>query len=148
MDELEYSTLSKHEAPVKCVFEKSILALKTHCHQSKRKNIADREIVVCSSTVSQQQCTTWLTLLRKKSRFTLGLINHNDFNQVLPHSKEMKVQVGGLLGLASSIDQRVSGNDNNLDICNTLNKGVIEYDNFNTLPFDQIIKSVSQYRLR
>lgn len=147
MDENQYHSLSSQLTPVQCVFEKSILAQRTSCKQSIKMNIAEREIVSCSSHVYQQRCDRWLRLLREKARFSLQLSNRDNIENALPHGKEIKVQVGGIAGLREVLEL---GDDTEkaADIYDTLDCCYEKYAGFEGLPFDEIVRLVSQVRAR
>ena len=147
MDEEEYKTVSNQTVPVACVFEKSILAIKCSCVYSKKKNIAERQVVMCTAVDRQQRCNSWLQLLRKKSQFSLRIPDVDELATPLPHAKEMKVQVGGIYGLATHYGI-TSKDEGLLDVSELLEKCVVEEGGFAELPFDEIVKEITHFRLR
>ena len=144
MDEREYKSERSKLAPVPCVFEKSILALRTQCIKSTKKNIGEREVVLCSSEHASARCNDWLKVLRKKAQFSLHIA---DQTSVLPHSKEMKVQVGGILGLYKLLDLEPF-EDAQLDIFRALEACSGRVSSFDDMPFEEIIREVAHIRLR
>jgi hypothetical protein len=153
MDEKEYKTARVDFVSIPCVFEKSILSSRVCCAKAARKNLAEREVVSCSSAEYQTRCQSWLQLLRKKSQFALHLPNINDGLTVLPHSKEMKVQVGGILGLVALLEDIANNCDEGravqCDVYSVLNTCTIQYGlKFEHVPFEEIVQSVVSFRLR
>ena len=145
MDENEYKLIRDELKEFPCAFEKSILALKTQCPQARKKNIAEREIVRCTSSHYATRCADWLVLLRKKSQFALKI---PEFTPILPHSKEMKVQVGGMIGLCEmlGIDTAEMGFQPNvfaiLENCSE------QITNIEELSFEKIVREVVHFKPR
>jgi hypothetical protein len=152
MDEENYRIAREDIVLIPCAFEKSILASRTCCLQSSKRNIADREVVTCASLEYQSRCKEWLQLLREKSQFALQLTDISNSKVALPHGKEMKIQVGGLRGLAAYSGAKGheltgAGNETH-DVFSTLSVSCGRHESFAGLPFESIIKSVVHYRLR
>jgi hypothetical protein len=144
MDENEYHTMRMTLTPIPCVFSKSILAMKLECRESSRKNIAGRELIQCLSAINVQQCSQWLRLLRQKSQFALQTPEQSD---VLPHAKEMKVQVGGIMALQKIYRADVMP-EIKADIAELLARCVKDNPEFEGVPFDVVIREVKLFRLR
>ena len=144
MDECEYKSIRSKLTPIPCAFEKSILALKTQCLKSTKRNIAEREVVLCSSEHCSVRCNEWLKILRQKAQFALHI---SDPMSVLPHSKEMKVQVGGILGLYKVLELEPY-EDDRPDIFRSLEACSARLSNFEDAPFEEIIREVVHFRLR
>ena len=94
MDEQEYRSTYHTVNKRRCVYEKAINSRRCNCAKCHRFNLADREGVACNSATGNALCTEFLNTLRSKARFSLHL-THAD--KPLPHTKEIKVQTGGLL---------------------------------------------------
>lgn len=145
MDESEYKSARDTLITAPCAFEKSILALKTQCSKAMKRNIAEREVVMCTSANCASRCQNWLTLLRKKSQFSLHISAQTS---VLPHSKEMKVQVGGILG----VSQTLALVSNNPGLPPDVSEVLDVYDERvatdGEIPFAEIIQEVQHFRLR
>ncbi len=144
MDENEYKSVTDSLIPVSCVFEKSILVLKTQCIKSTRINIAERELVVCASLQYAERCKSWLKILRKKSQFSLRLPEQLS---VLPHAKEIKVQVGGMLAL-DKMYGHLANAEGRPDIYKTLECCLKQTTDFEGVPFDVVVREVMLFRLR
>lgn len=144
MDEREYMSIRSKLIPVPCVFEKSILALRAQCVLSTKKNIAEREVVLCSSEHASARCNDWLRVLRQKAQFSLHI---PDQTSVLPHSKEMKVQVGGILGLYKLLELEPC-EDGPPDVFRALETCSGRISNFEDVPFEEVIREVVHFQLR
>lgn len=97
-------------APVdrRCPFEKAILSATCECEQAGRYSEAEHLGVSCQSSLAWLNCRTLLELIREHSRFALKV---TDTSAALPFGKDMKVMIGGLLGLQRAMagdESRVS----------------------------------------
>lgn len=145
MDETEYRDTYRSFNQRRCVFEKAINARRCTCALAKRFNLADREGVACMDDAGNRRCSTVLGLLRRNASFALQMTK---VPGPLPHAKEMKVQIGGMLGLQGLLQPAKAGNENVEDI-DGLNRQAIEhYGNLEDLPFSDIMKSVVKFRGR
>jgi hypothetical protein len=97
MDENEYRHAYNSINEQRCVFEKSILTLNCQCRFHEKFNLAEREGIRCSHPEGQTNCKIFLDNSRAKARFALQLTDI--VGNLLPHSKEIQVQKGALLGL-------------------------------------------------
>jgi hypothetical protein len=143
MDEKEYKEVYTSLASIPCLYEKSILALKITCAQSSLKNIAEREVVTCSSINYQIRCKAWLRLIREKSQFALQL---STIAGPLPHAKELKVQVGGIRGLNLVLGQMP--NEMDLGVSDALDAAVEKFTDLAAVPFEQVVQAVAQFKGR
>jgi len=152
MDEDNYKSIRNDAVPISCAFEKSVLALRVSCSKSNRINIAERQTVQCESFDCQLQCETWLQVLRGKSLFSLQITNINTTKNVLPHAKEMKVQVGGVEGLASLLVTEAGESTPKKrirqDVNHILTTCLEKYGQFTSVPFGDVVKSVVRFHLR
>ena len=79
-----------------CPFEKVILGAYAGCEKAQRFSIAECMGVECTSDIALNNCLTLLKLMRECSRFALKV---TDTLERMPFGKEMKVVIGGLIGL-------------------------------------------------
>lgn len=66
-----------------------------------KRNIAERELIVCNSENAHDRCIALRDLLRHNFTFALGKLH---IDGPLPHAKEMRMQCGGLKGLQLALD--------------------------------------------
>jgi len=156
MDEAAFRQTRGAVNPQPCVFEKAILARCCACSLSGRQNIAEREAVACSSPGAHEQCALLRALLRQKSAFALKL---TQVEAPLPHSQEMKVECGGLLGvqlaLASEAVQSIEGRAAETqglapvaDVHSLVRTAMETSGDLSKLPYSTIVQSIVAYRIR
>lgn len=85
-----------------CVFEKAVLTNQCNCRQAERFCIAEREGVRCGSAAGQTRCLKWLEHVRQQVRFALRT---QDQEVLRAHGKAIRIQVGGIRGLADLLDE-------------------------------------------
>lgn len=143
MEEDEYKSTYGELTSVRCVFEKTLTNHRAKCRLSKHFCLADREGYSCEDAGSSLNCAELLEKLRKKSLFVLKL---RDINGPLPHNMEIRVQAGGVQGLAKLIN--AEPDDAVDDISMVLNKAISQFGSLDKLPYSEIIQSVEQFQGR
>ena len=145
MDETEYKAGYKvfNERP--CTFSKAILRSCCSCRHAQKVLLAEREAIACLSATAQQRCEKLLPLLRQKAAFALKL-THTD--AVLPHGKEIKVQCGSMLGLQQELAANPVEEPSVRDIYNLLDQAEAFYDSFENLPFNEMVRNISHFKMR
>ncbi|MEW8624426.1 MAG: hypothetical protein AB2551_01570 [Candidatus Thiodiazotropha sp.] len=128
-----------------CAYEKSLLSRHCDCSQAKKICIAEREGVHCLSDEANAQCIELLKNLRHQARFAL---KSNNDNEVLPHGKAMRLQVGGLRGLFSVLYPDQTTPEFIEDVFQLISQAKAEFDNLENLPFQTLIQHVSAYQGR
>lgn len=144
MDESEYRDIYHQVNEQRCVFEKSILTRQTMCQYAHRFCLADREGVSCHDQSGHNLCRQLLEEQRQRAIFALKLTR---IDGPLPHAKEVKVQTGGLLGLAAILSDATDIN-NVEDITDLLQRAITKYGSIRQLPFDEITRRIVQYEGR
>ncbi len=144
MDETEYRDTYRRINPQRCWFEKAINARRATCRLGQRFNLADREGVSCTDPEGQARCAALLPVLRRKAIFALGL---TEADGPLPHAKEMKVQIGGMMGVQKALhperdDERVE------DIAGLLREAATNWGDEEAWPWQEIVKSVVGFNAR
>jgi hypothetical protein len=129
----------------RCVFEKAINARQCSCSQAERFMLAGREGVACHSKSHSQRCTAVLSQIRDNARFALKLMEVGD---VLPHNKELRVQVGGLRGLRDLVNEAESGQPLVADIHRTLQQALAKYGDIDDFPYQQLMQSITAFEGR
>jgi hypothetical protein len=127
---------------VYCAFEKSVLTNECRCRQAERFCIAEREGVHCRSVDSQQRCLEWLELLRNQARFALRA---EEERRLLPHGKAIRLQVGGLRGLASVLALGAEAPD---DVDGLLRHAEQRFGSLDAVPFSTVMREVAAYQGR
>ena len=146
MEEDQYRKTYNSFNELRCVYEKAINSRRCTCSASHRFNLADREGVSCQSKQGQQRCKNILELMRKNASFALKLPEAD--GSPLPHAKELKVQVGGLLGMQSLVFNEKKDVQKVEDIDLILQSALEQYGDFSRLPFTEIVKSITTFKGR
>jgi hypothetical protein len=129
---------------VRCPFEKAILSAQCGCENSTRQVVAERMNAGCRSPVAAQRCHQWLGLVKERSRFTLKI---TDASGVLPFGKQMKVVVGGLLGLQRIVEPSADIS-HVANVHALLDRACTRFGSIEALPFQEIVRSVQTYEPR
>lgn len=145
MDEDQYRHTYSNVITVKCVYEKAINSRQTSCEQANKVRLADREAVACRSKENCQRCSAFLEVLREKSLFALKLLDHSG---PLPHAKEIKVQMGSVIGLAIDNEVKVVKGQKIENIFALLNASLERYGNLEKLPYENFIRTIVNYEGR
>lgn len=145
MDENEYRSAYHGLNAQRCVFEKSILILSCQCRYTQKFNLAEREGIGCTDTTAQQNCSQFLNAVRSKARFALHLTDI--VGNLLPHSKEIQVQKGALLGLLPELPNRPETPIE--DIYTVIQQALDSCDGDPDLfPYESLISSISHHPSR
>lgn len=153
MEEDEYKSTYNELTSVRCVFEKALTHNQAKCRLSRHFWLADREGYACRDAAASDTCGKLLELLRSKSAFVLKRYNSDE---PLPHNMELRVQVGGVSGLANLLagesDVLSQAEHKTTAVVSDIN-GVVEqslrqYGSLEALPYSKIIQSVEQFQGR
>ena len=148
MEEGEYKSTYNELAAVRCVFEKVLTNNRARCSLSNHFYLAEREGYACNDAGTAVKCRELIRKLRENSIFVLKL---HEVNGPLPHNMELRVQVGGMTGLAKLIADKAESTSEPAmieDISRVLNKAVEKFGSLENLPFSEIIQSVEQFQGR
>jgi hypothetical protein len=146
MEEDEYRSTYNELADIRCVFEKALTNHQAKCGLARHFCLADREGYSCENKNSADRCDEYLKKLRQNSTFVLKL---HEIEGPLPHNMEIRVQAGGVLGLARQIDEQKSVKSPVVDDINRLlEQAQKKYGQLDALPYSEIIQSVVQFKGR
>ncbi|MBI3575107.1 MAG: hypothetical protein HY083_05595 [Gammaproteobacteria bacterium] len=129
----------------RCPFEKVILGAYAGCGKAQRFFVAERMGVECISDIALNNCPTLRKLMRERSRFALKV---TDTSEQMPFGKEMKVIIGGLIGLEKVLhpeDKKTRGEPEVKDIHGLIREA---QETYTSLPYQEIMKSVTSFQLR
>jgi hypothetical protein len=138
MDETAYRQALTTSIQRNCPFEKSILTHCSACSKAEKHNMAEREIVACSSAKAHERCIALRDLLRHNFTFALGKMH---IDGPLPHAQEMRMQCGGLKGLQVVID----GNDQVPDVALLVETAQQRYGMLEELPYSLVVQQANIY---
>jgi len=144
MDEHEFQQARERLNQCPCPFEKAILSSRCGCAKCQRLNIAEREAAACVSPAAQARCAVLLDQLYQNARFAL---KQPRIEGPQPHAKAMKVQCGGLFGLATVLSEGADVSPvENIDALVT--QAMETFGSLENMPFSEIVKFISHYQVR
>ena len=144
MDEDQFKQTLERLNQCPCPFEKAILSSRCGCAHSQRLNIAEREMATCISTTAQARCVVFLDQLYPKARFAL---KQASLEGPQPHARAMKVQCGGLLGLATAVYEKTEISQvENID--GLVTQALEKFGDFEDLPFSDMVRFITHYQVR
>ena len=144
MDKKAFQKSLREMQGIPCAFAKILLARRCECECAERFAIAEREGIRCASRLAQSDCVSLLTVLHEQARFALGM---TEVPASLPHSKELKIQGGGLEGLKQVVhgSAQTPGVENVHSLVSLVEK---QFGGFNALPTEEIIRAIATYQVR
>jgi len=126
----------------RCPFEKAILSIQCDCELAARFSIAEQMGVECRSDIARNNCATLLVYLRERARFALKV---TDTSAGLPFGKEMKVMLGGLIGLQRQMAPQ-EGAARVQNIHALVQQAQAAYGSLDALPYQEIVKSIAAFQ--
>jgi len=145
MEEHEYRATYQTLSQRPCVFVKAITSRRCSCTQSARFHLADREGVACKSDAGNALCIALLDAMRRNARFSLHITQADG---PLPHAKEIRVQIGGLLGLQKLLRPDMTQADSVHDINGLALEAIARYGHIENLPYELIVQTVASFKGR
>jgi len=128
-----------------CPFEKAILSTCCACSLARKHHVAEREAVSCSAAPAHETCRKLHDLLREKALFALKL---SHLQEKLPHAKEMKIQCGGLMGMAMMVGRTDTERPFVRDVHALVEQALANSGAIETLPYSEIVKSIAAFEGR
>ncbi len=145
MEENEYKAAYDEITQINCAFEKALTNNLCQCACARHFWLADREGYACNSSAASTECAKVLQQLREKSRFSLKLAS---VGQQLPHNQDIRVQAGGLTGLAKRYGEPSSSPFITTNVRKLIETAITESGGIEQLPYSEIVQSVAEYRVR
>lgn len=143
LDENAYRDTYARVNPLQCVFERALLRRCCGCQHAIRRNIADREAAGCLDASAHALCAELKKQLQQAAAFTLKL-THPD--APLPHGKQLKLQCGGLLGIAYLTVENQP--DEVANIHAVVAAAIEKYGSLAQFPYQEIIQAIRAYEPR
>ncbi|HSD96048.1 MAG TPA: hypothetical protein VLB06_02790 [Sulfuricaulis sp.] len=127
----------------RCPFEKAILSVQCECEMAARFSIAEQMGVECRSDIARNNCATLLVYLRERARFVLKV---TDTSAGLPFGKEMKVMLGGLIGLQRQMATEEGAAAVRVQNIHALvQQAQAAYGSLDALPYQEIVRTIAAY---
>jgi hypothetical protein len=145
IDEARYRDTYRSVNERPCPFEKAILTNRCGCELSQRILLAEREAASCAHADARARCVELLEYLRDKARFAL---KETRIGGPLPHGKEIKVQVGGMLGLQELVGAAAQGSATVDNVHAVLDAAVSRYGSIQHIPYQELVRHVLNYQHR
>ncbi|MDH5593204.1 MAG: hypothetical protein OEY35_02770 [Gammaproteobacteria bacterium] len=114
------------------------------CEYSTRFLIAEREHAGCVSETAHTNCEFLLESFKENSRFVLKL---TATNEEIPHGKQMRIQIGGLLGLQKLVQDNEAGSQVQ-NVHAVVQSAFEKYGSLKNIPFNEIVKSITGWKGR
>ena len=127
----------------RCPFEKAILSAQCACEMASRFSVAEQMGVECRSDIARNNCATLLAFMRERARFALKV---TDTSAGLPFGKEMKVMLGGLIGLQRRMATEEGAAGRVQNIHSLVQQAQAAYGSLDALPYQEIVKSIAAYQ--
>ena len=128
----------------RCPFEKAILSAQCACEMATRFSIAEQMGVECRSDIARNNCATLLAFMRERARFALKV---TDTSAGLPFGKEMKVMLGGLIGLQRQMATEEGAAAARVHNIHALvQQAQAAYGSLDALPYQEIVKSIAAFQ--
>jgi hypothetical protein len=127
----------------RCPFEKAILGTQCACEMASRFSVAELMGVECRSDIARNNCATLLAFMRERARFALKV---TDTSAGLPFGKEMKVMLGGLIGLQQQMATGEVAADRVQNIHALVQQAQAAYGSLDALPYQEIVKSIAAFQ--
>lgn len=141
MDESEYRRARGERIDQPCAFEQALQLCGCRCSLAVRRHLAEREAVGCLEAPAAQSCAGLRELLTRSSAFALKLPARPG---LITHAQHLKVQCGGLRGLALALGKGTQVDD----VCHAVREAQARYGTLEALPFSEIVRAVSSFALR
>lgn len=139
-DENAYRETYREVNPLQCVFERGVLRRCVDCSLAVRRNIAEREAVGCRQEEAHARCAAFKTALRHAAMFVLKIAHPDD---PMPFVKELKLQCGGLRGLATTLGQGEVA-----DVAGMLATAVARFGRVEALPYASFLGDIRSFEPR
>ena len=130
-----------------CAYEKAILTNQCNCSAAEKFCIAEREGVHCKSDRGQQQCLSFLEILREQAKFALRDVSEERKSR-LPHGKAIRIQVGGMRGVHHVLNPNSEIPTTIRDVDGLLSQALKQYGSFEQLPYSTVMQQVAAYEIK
>ena len=124
-----------------CPFERAVQTVHFTCSNAQTLFVGEKENIACTNMVARADCIELVSLLKQNARFALKLAKHTT---VLTHGQEMKLKCGGIQGIQELLGKSSTEND----VHQLIDEVISKYKGLEKLPFPEIMRVVSEYRMR
>ncbi len=125
-----------------CVFRDTQITEQFGCRHGQAVTRRGGPDVVCRSPSARARCSELYQRIKAVGLAALGVV---DDPLQMPHSALLKIQFGGLLGIAELLDV---GQDEIGDIDALLDEAAGRYGSVSAIPVDQLAGRIAAFRVR
>ena len=122
-----------------CVFAKALLARSAECALARRRAVAERVLVECSSPVAHTNCSLLAALMHERARFALRLPPPG---RPVIHMQALRLQCGGLAALQQSLQTPAR------DVHGLVGLAHERHGSLMDLPWDELVPSLAAWKPR
>ncbi len=126
---------------IRCVLEKALITSTARCRHARSFELGERLGYECRSETCEKKCRDWLQHLRGHARF-LFRGNHQS-GQPLTNHQEIRLQCGGLIGLAAIADENPQKPI--ADISSLLNGLCSKNGSVEDIPLQRVVTAIAAY---
>jgi hypothetical protein len=130
------------EAPLPCAFARAVLASQGACPLAAMALEGEAERPRCASPVANTNCRTLHALLRERATFALRLPPPAS---PLTHAAELRLQCGGLLGLAAALGEAPRAP---ADIHALVARAQSAFGGLADIPFEPVVAAMARWKGR
>jgi len=143
MEEDNYRNSYNNFVPVRCIFERSLLARHCMCSKAQQLNLAEREAIKCRGNEYQENCEKIYEHLLKNCQFVFHRTNPDE---PLPFAKQIKLQSGSLHVLNQILYHSENSGVN--DVYQLLQDVLTKWSSFENIPIQELLKGVASFKVR
>jgi hypothetical protein len=140
MDEASFRSTREAARGPACVFEKALLARCADCRHAARLALAEREAIGCRAPAARTDCAALMALLRERAAFAL---KRRLDAAPLPHALALRLQCGGVRGLAHAVDAVAAD-----DVSGLVAAAQARYGALADLPWPPLVAAVAAWQGR
>ncbi len=135
-------TTTDPPAALPCAFARAVLVRQASCPLATMALEGEAERPRCASPVANANCVTLRAMMRERATFALRLAPPP---APLPHAAELRLQCGGLAGLAESLG---AAGAPVTDVHDLVGRARETFGGFLGIPFDRVVASIVRREAR
>ena len=134
-----------HMEEHKCAFSNTLVTNQFGCEKGAQVTRRGGPDVVCASDEAHQQCKK---LFQRMKQTALPAFGVEDDLLSMPHSVQMKIQFGGLLGLQRLQDKGTDESTVVKNIHGLVGQAIGKHGGLDAIPCQAFVKDMTSYKLK
>lgn len=130
---------------IKCVFSAPLITRHSGCALAREVTRRGGPEIACSDEAAQQACAQLFEHLKAAALPAFGV---EDDLLSMPHSVQVKIQHGGLLGLQRLLAAGAAGNGRISDIHQLVTAARQHYGELSAIPLGAIVPDITAFKTR